>query len=123
MATILVIEDNSSLCKLYKMNLEQDGYDVVIAQDMTQSLRAFESLPPDLVVFGIRMPTTDGLEAMRRILGHHRNVRLVINSGSPSYSNNFSDWAADAYLLKASDTRELRSTIRNLLCERREQAA
>jgi len=122
MATILVIEDNSSLCKLYKMNLEQDGYDVVIAQDMMQSLWAFGTYHPDVVVLGIRMPTMDGLRAMQRILGHDRNVRLVINSGSASYSNNFLNWAADAYLLKSSDTSELRSTIRNLLRERREQA-
>ena len=122
MARILLIEDSSSLCRLYELEFERDGYDVVIAQDMTQSLRAFETLPPDLVVLGIRMPTMDGLEALRRILGHHRNVRLVINSGSSSYSNNFLNWAVDACLLKASDTSELRSTIRNLLREHPEQA-
>lgn len=121
MARILVIEDSSSLCKLYKLDFEQDGYDVVIAQDMMQSLQAFETLPPDLVVLGIRMPTMDGLEGMQRILGHDRNVRLVINSGFASYSNNFLNWAADAYLLKSSDTSELRSTIRNLLRNRQEQ--
>jgi DNA-binding response OmpR family regulator len=122
MATILVIEDSSTLCKLYKLDFEQDGYDVVIAQDMMQSLWAFGTYHPDVVVLGIRMPTMDGLEAMQRVLGHDRNVRLVINSGSASYSNNFLNWAADAYLLKSSDTSELRSTIRNLLRERQEQA-
>jgi DNA-binding response OmpR family regulator len=122
MARILIIEDCSNLCKLYELVFKQDGHDVVIAQDPMQTLRAFETHHPDVVVLGVWMPTMDGLEAMKRIIGHDRNVRLVINSTSASYSGNFSNWAADACLLKSSDTSELRATIRNLLRERQEAA-
>jgi len=115
MAKILLIEDSKSLCKLYKQEFESDGYEVVIAEDAIQGLGDFETHHPDVVVLDIRMPAMDGLDLMQRILGRDRTARVVLNSGYASYKDNYLSWAADAYLLKSSDTSELRSTIRNLI--------
>ena len=120
MARILVIEDSSSLCKLYKQELESEGHEVVIAEDAIQGLGAFETHHPDVVVLDIRMPAMDGLDMMQRILDRDRKTRVVLNSGYASYKDSFLSWTADAYLLKTSDTSELRSTIRNLMCGRRD---
>lgn len=120
MARILLVEDSKSLCKFYKQELESEGHEVVIAEDAIRSLEAFETHHPDVVVLDIRMPAMDGLDVLQRLLGRDRKARVVLNSGYAAYKDNYLSWAADAYLLKSSDTSELRSTIRNLIHGRQE---
>jgi DNA-binding response OmpR family regulator len=116
---ILVVEDEKSLRMLYKQDLEHDGYTVITAEDALAGLRALETEAPDLVVLDIRMPGVDGLDCMGRMLGHNPRVPIVLNTAYSSYEDNFLSWAADAYVIKSSDTGELRAKIREVLEARR----
>ena len=116
---ILVVEDEKSLRALYKQDLEHDGYAVVTAEDALSGLRALEAEAPDLVVLDIRMPGIDGLDCMGRMLGRNPRVSIVLNTAYSSYEDNFLSWAADAYVIKSSDTGELRAKIREVLRKRR----
>jgi DNA-binding response OmpR family regulator len=78
----------------------------------------FESESPDLVVLDIRMPGVDGLDALGRILARNPRTPVVLNSGYSSYKDSFLSWSADAYVIKSSDTYELRTKIRELLDRR-----
>ena len=120
MSKILVVEDEMSLRLLYRMDLEREGHLVVTAAHGAEGLRMFESEPPDLVVLDIRMPGMDGLDAMGRMLGRTPRIPIVLNSGYASYKETFLSWAADAYVIKSSDTGELRAKIRELLDRKRE---
>ena len=115
MSKILVVEDEQNLRLLYSMDLERDGHVVVTAAHGAEGLRLFDSERPDLVVLDIRMPGMDGLDAMGRMLGRAPRIPIVLNSGYSSYKDTFLSWAADAYVIKSSDTSELRATIRELL--------
>jgi DNA-binding response OmpR family regulator len=112
---ILVVEDEKALRLLYKRDLEQDGHAVVTAGDAGEGLRALETEEPDLVVLDIRMPGMDGLDAMGRMLDRRPRIPVVLNTAYSSYKDNFLSWAADAYVIKSSDTGELRATVRDLL--------
>jgi len=120
MSKILVVDDEKALRLLYKRDLEQDGHSVVVAQDVAEGLRALESEFPDLVVLDIRMPGVDGLDAMGRILERQPQVPIVLNTAYSSYKENFLSWSADAYVIKSSDTGELRAKVKELLATRRE---
>ena len=115
MPKILVIEDERSLRHLYKQDLELDGHDVVTAKSAEEGLTKVDTEDPDLVVLDIRMPGMDGLEAMGRILDRHPGTPVVLNTAYSSYKDSFLSWAADAYVVKSSDTGELRSAIKELL--------
>ena len=115
MSKILVVEDERSLRLLYKKDLEQDGHAVVTAGNAAEGLRALEHDSPDLVVLDIRMPGMDGLDAMGRMLDKNPRIPIVLNTAYSSYKDNFLSWAADAYVIKSSDTGELRTKIRELL--------
>ncbi len=115
MPKILVVEDEKNLRLLYKHDLEQEGYAVVTAANAVEGLRALETEAPDLVILDIRMPGMDGLEAMGRILEKHPKIPVVLNSAYSSYKDNFLSWAADAYVVKSSDTSELRAAVRDVL--------
>ncbi len=115
MAKILVVEDEKSLRLLYRQDLEQDGHMVVTAGTAAEGLRALEFESPDLVVLDIRMPGVDGLDCMGRMLDRKPRIPIVLNTAYSSYKDNFLSWAADAYVIKSSDTGELRAKIRELL--------
>lgn len=118
MAKIMVIEDEKNLRLLYRRELEQDGHTVVTAADATEGVRMVESEAPDLVVLDIRMPGVDGLDAMGRILDKRPRIPVILNSAYSSYKDNFLSWAADAYIIKSSDTSELRAKVGELLRSR-----
>lgn len=115
MHKILVIEDEKNLRTLYKQELELDGHRVVTAQTAEEGLRKVESESPDLVVLDIRMPGMDGLEAMGRILDQHPRIPIVLNTAYSLYKDNFLSWAANAYVVKSSDTGDLRREVQQLL--------
>ena len=122
MSKILVVEDEKSLRALYKQDLEQEGYDVVVAGNAVEGIQALDTESPDLVVLDIRMPGMDGLDCMGRMLDRHPKIPIVLNTAFSSYKDNFLSWAADAYVIKSSDTGELRKKIRELLATRQVHA-
>jgi len=63
---ILVVDDDSSLRRVMKMQLEEAGYDVSLASDGDEAWNRLLHLGPDLVITDLRMPTT-GLELLKRI--------------------------------------------------------
>ena len=112
---ILLVEDEPTLNRLYSLDLEFDGYSVISASDATQALRAFDHDAPDLVVTDIRLPDMDGLELVEQMVTKRLHVPIVINTAYACYKDNILAWGADAYVVKSSDTGELRRKIRELL--------
>ncbi|HET9298834.1 MAG TPA: response regulator [Candidatus Polarisedimenticolaceae bacterium] len=122
MSKILVIEDEKNLRQLYKQDLELDGHTVVTAKSAEEGLKKVETEAPDLVVLDIRMPGMDGLEAMGRILDQHPSIPVLLNTAYSSYQDSFLSWGADAYVIKSSDTGDLRREVEQLLTGKREGA-
>ena len=115
MPKVLIVDDERNLRRLYREDLHREGYDVVTAETVDECLVKLDEERPDLVVLDIRMPGTDGLEALGKIREHHPNLPIVLNSAYSSYRDNFLSWTADAYLVKSSDLDPLRRTVRDLL--------
>jgi two-component system, response regulator, stage 0 sporulation protein F len=116
MKTILVADDDRSLRRLYKAELEAEGYNIILAENGLQATRMIEEENPDLVVLDIRMPQVDGLEAMAKILRQNRRVPIILNSAYSYFQDDFLTWAAEAYLIKSADLQPLKEKIREVLC-------
>jgi CheY-like chemotaxis protein len=115
MKTILVVDDDRNLRRLYKNELEAEGYRVTLAANGREALTLVASELPDLVVMDIRMPELDGLEAMAHILREHGGVPVLLNTAYASYQDSFLTWAAEGYLIKSSDLEPLKRRIREVL--------
>jgi two-component system NtrC family response regulator len=63
---ILVVDDDSSLRRVMKMQLEEVGYQVSLAHDGDEAWTILKEVEPQLVITDLRMPTT-GLELLGRI--------------------------------------------------------
>jgi len=116
---ILCVDDDMSLLHLYRDELIEEGYEVILANDGKEALAKFSKEKPDVVVMDIRMPVMDGIEALTTMLGKNRQAPVILNTAYPQYKGNFMTWGADAYVLKSSDLTELKQKIRAVLDGRR----
>lgn len=66
-ALVLVVDDNAANRDLARETLEDEGYEVVVAENGAEAVAAFEARRPACVLMDVRMPTMDGLEACTRI--------------------------------------------------------
>ncbi|MEC4686243.1 MAG: response regulator [Nitrospirota bacterium] len=111
---ILIVDDDPSIRMLYKEELEDEGYEVVTASSGEEALRLFEEENPDLVTLDILMPDMDGIQVLRKM--KEKRPRLpIIMSTAYDYRDDFAVWASEAYVVKSSDTTELKETIKKLL--------
>ncbi len=111
---ILVVDDDIHIQRLYKEELIEEGYDVVVAANGTEAMEMFEKENPDLVTLDIRLPDIDGIYLLRQ-MKEKRPKLPIIMSTAYDYRDDFSVWASEAYIVKSSDLDELKSMIRKLL--------
>lgn len=74
---ILVVDDDSSLRRVMKMQLEEAGYEVSLASDGDEAWRLLEDEEPPLVITDLRMPTT-GLELLSRIARQGLQTTVIV---------------------------------------------
>ena len=117
MKRILVVDDEEHICELYKMELEDEGYSVIMADSGKEALAAVERTSPDLIVLDIQMPGLSGVEILETLVGRDKGIPIILNTAYSHYKDDFTTWGADAYVVKSSDTTELKREIKRLLKE------
>lgn len=116
MKKILVVDDDLHIQKLYKEELEEEGYEVVVAGNGAKAMELFVQENPDIVTLDILMPDVDGIKLLRQM--KEKKPRLpIIMSTAYDYRDDFAVWASEAYIVKSSDLDELKKTIRTLLAK------
>jgi two-component system NtrC family response regulator len=74
---ILVVDDDSSLRRVMKMQLEEAGYEVSLASDGDEAWKKLLQLEPSLVITDLRMPIT-GLELLKRISKEGLQTTVIV---------------------------------------------
>ena len=74
---ILVVDDDSSLRRVMKMQLEEAGYYVDLASDGQEAYEILREQRPQLVITDLNMPTS-GLDLLRRISAEDIQTTLII---------------------------------------------
>lgn len=60
--SILVVDDDLSMCELLRIHLSSAGYDVTTAADGIEAGYAVLKSPPDLIITDVNMPNMNGYE-------------------------------------------------------------
>ncbi len=118
MDRILVIDDIPDNTFLLQTLLEQEGYQVDVADSGIAGLAKIEAEPPDLVLLDVMMPDMNGFEVTQRIR-HNPNlpfipVVLVTGHDQPTAADGF-DVGADGFIRKPVDFDQLLTQVRAIL--------
>ncbi len=115
---VLVVDDEENIRLLYKEELTEEGYDVVLAESGYEALDIVKEQGVDLVVLDIKMPKIDGIETLRLLKDESRDLPVILCSAYGQYKQDFCTWASDAYIVKTADLTELKATIKNIIKEK-----
>ena len=113
---ILVVDDEKTLVKGIKFNLENEGYQVECAYDGAAAVELARSERFDLIILDVMMPEVDGLEACMRIR-EFSNVPVIMLTAKSEDSDKLMGFecGADDYLTKPFNILELKARVRALL--------
>ncbi|HWR90023.1 MAG TPA: response regulator [Dissulfurispiraceae bacterium] len=111
---VLVVDDEKNILKLYKAELEDEGYTVITANSGQEALDLFDRENPDIVTLDILMPEMDGIQVLRA-MKEKRAATPIIMLTAYDYRDDFSVWVSDAYVVKSSDLTQLKATIKQIL--------
>lgn len=113
---ILVVDDEKTIVKGIKFNLENDGFTVDCAYTGTEALGLFNKNNYDLIILDLMLPETDGLTVCRKIR-ESSNVPIIMLTAKTENSDKILgfEYGADDYVTKPFDILELRARIRVIL--------
>ena len=112
--TILVVEDDAGLRRMYRTALALEGFDVKEAADGFDALRKLDDSTPDLVVLDLGLPVIDGFSVHADIVSRARtrHLPIVVVTGSQI---DLETLDVECVLRKPVDPDTLLATIRKCL--------
>lgn len=113
--TILVVDDEDHILKLYEKELSDEGYQVRTTSAGEEALRIAQEESPNLVILDIKLQNQSGLEILGGLRKLNRDTPIILNSAYSTYKSDFQSWLADAYLVKSSNLDELKRKIKELV--------
>ena len=105
---ILIIEDDETVCAMYRIKLEQEGFLAIIADNGARGLELAIKEKPDLIMLDIIMPQLDGFSVLRelRLNKKTKDIPIIIltNLGTDEDKNKGKGLGATDYWVKANFT-------------------
>jgi phosphoribosyl 1,2-cyclic phosphodiesterase/ActR/RegA family two-component response regulator len=111
MSQVLIIDDDAMYLKVMEELLQQNGWQVLLAQDGEAGIKLAKAHQPSVVLLDLLMPGTNGFQVCRTLRDDPRlrEVRIVVMSGRQFGSDRQAAFAAGAnhYLVKPIKAEEL----------------
>jgi len=89
--SILIADDDASMCETLLDILEEKGYRVVVAHDGPQAIKEVRGQRFDLVLIDIVMPGMNGVEALREIKAVDPQITTMIMTGHSALEGSVSE--------------------------------
>ncbi len=113
---VLMIDDDENICRLVKLNLEKEGFQVLVAYDGESGLDLVSRENPDLILLDIMMPGMDGVEVLRQIRKDRTTPVIMLTAKADTFDKVLGlELGADDYITKPFDTKELTARIKAVI--------
>lgn len=116
---ILIADDEPDILEFLQYNLEKEGYEIAIAENGRDAIKAAKEMNPHLILLDIMMPELDGIETCRELrnMTEFKNTLIAfLTARNEDYSQIAGfDVGADDYITKPIKPRVLISRIKALL--------
>lgn len=113
MHSILLVEDEKSIARFVQLELEHEGYEVVVCHDGRDGLAKAQKRSFDVLLLDVMLPGLNGIEICRRIRGQS-SVPILLITARDAIMDRVAglDAGADDYLVKPFAIEELLARIR-----------
>ena len=112
--TVLIVEDDPTLRRLYRTALTVEGFAVVTAEDGFDALRSVDLRRPDAIVLDLGLPRLNGRDVARELTANAgtQRIPIVVVTGEAAELNE-ADF--DCVLRKPVTSDQLIDAVRNCL--------
>jgi DNA-binding response OmpR family regulator len=119
MESILIIDDDMSLCSMLKEYFALHNMSLTMCHHGLKGLEEARSGSYDLVLLDVMLPALDGFEVLR-LLRQHSDVSILLLTARSEVADRINglENGADDYLAKPFNPRELVARIRSILRRR-----
>ncbi len=108
-ASLLLVDDDATFCKVLSAALEKRGFAVTVAHSVEQAIPLAESNPPEFAVVDLKMGGAPGLVLVKVLHELDPNTRIVVLTGYASIATAVEaiKLGATQYLAKPANTDEI----------------
>lgn len=109
---ILLIDDEPNILEFLEMGLQDEGFEVLTAQDGMTAVKLAKQFQPHIVVLDVMMPGMDGFEVCR-MLKKSENVAIIMLTAKDEVDDRVKGLklGADDYMIKPFSFEELLARI------------
>jgi DNA-binding NtrC family response regulator len=117
MPTILIVEDEAKMRRLLELNLGDDGFTTLAAEDAESGLKLLRENHVDLVITDLKLPGMNGLEFLHAVKRFNSALPVVVMTAFGSVETAVEAMKAGAsdYVLKPFSLGEMRMVVRKEL--------
>ncbi len=114
MHTVMIVEDDPAIRRLYSFLLSNSGYEVLEAEDGQTALERYNAEPCDLIITDMNMPRMGGMELVRELRANQADVHVIMVTayGTPDTEKMAFRMGANEYIAKPFDFEELEGRVR-----------
>jgi DNA-binding response OmpR family regulator len=118
---ILVVDDDENICRLLKMYLANEGFQVFVAYDGAKALEYVEKEKIDLIILDVMMPVMDGWDVCRAVR-KTSTVPIIMLTARDMLEDKLQGFecGADDYMVKPFETKELVARVKARLRDKQE---
>jgi DNA-binding response OmpR family regulator len=115
--TVLVVEDDISIALGLRINLEAEGYRVLVAEDGERGLDLARTESPDLLVLDVMLPKMNGFEVLQALRREGRTMPIIILSARSAEIDKVTglELGAEDYVAKPFSLAELLARVKAAL--------
>lgn len=110
---VLIADDDPNVREILRIFFEQNGIELIEAEDGEQALEMIDSEIPDIIILDIMMPKMDGYEVCREVIKKYDIPIIMLTAKGEEFDRVLGlELGADDYVTKPFSPRELMSRIK-----------
>ncbi len=117
--SILIVDYNKTLRMLYHLELSEEGYRVLLAENEDEAMKIIKDECPDLVIIDGEILLSGGINSLEKIRSFCNRTVIVLNDVNYDTCENLLDsYLVDDCIIKSSDIDQLRCKIKEVLVKK-----